>query len=76
MAVFSHFWFWHPLILFVSLALTPTAEIGVNGELAMPKWKMKSCMPPSTFAYPPMTSNTKKVEEKKALTGRMQYLLR
>ncbi|KAL3926891.1 MAG: hypothetical protein SGPRY_003087 [Prymnesium sp.] len=42
MAVFSHFWFWHPLILFVSLALTPTAEIGVNGELAMPKWKMKS----------------------------------
>ncbi|KAL1524590.1 hypothetical protein AB1Y20_019480 [Prymnesium parvum] len=69
MAVFSHFWFWHPLILFASLALTPTAVIGVNGALAMPKWKIKSCMPPSTFAYPPMTSNEKKVEEKKALTA-------
>jgi len=69
MAVFSHFWFWHPLVLFASLALTPTAAIGVNGDLAMPKWKIKSGAPPSTFAYPPMTSNEKKVEERKALTA-------
>jgi len=69
MAVFSHFWFWHPLTLFVSLALTPTAAIGINGELQMPKWKIKSSVPPSTFAYPPMTSNEKKVEEKLKMTA-------
>lgn len=67
MGVFTHFWFWHPLSLFISLALTPTGAIGVNGELAMPKWSFRSNAPPSTFAYPP-PSDTKKeaVEEAKA----------
>ena len=51
--VFTHFWFWHPLLLFVNLALTPTAAIGVNKELQMPTWRFKSNASPATFAYPP-----------------------
>ncbi|KAG8463179.1 hypothetical protein KFE25_011176 [Diacronema lutheri] len=53
MAVFTNFWVWHPLVPFVSLALTPTALIGLNADLKMPKWAFQSNAPPSTFAYPP-----------------------
>jgi len=59
MAVFTHFWFWHPLLHFVSLALTPTAAIGVNASLQMPTWRFQSAAPPSTFAYPPPLSTEK-----------------
>merc|ERR1719409_748722 len=51
--VFTHFWFWHPLLLFVNLALTPTAAIGVNDKLQMPTWRFKSHAAPATYAYPP-----------------------
>lgn len=60
MGVFSHFWFWHPLCLFVSLAFTPTAAIGLNSDLRMPQWRFKSAAPPSAFAYPPPATNDKK----------------
>jgi len=58
--VFTHFWFWHPLLLFVSLAFHPTCAVGLNADLAMPVWRLKSNAPPSAFAYPPPTSNEKK----------------
>jgi len=64
MAVFTHFWFWHPLVLFASLAFTPTAAIGVNGALRMPKWRFKSGAPPSAYAYPPPLDLKKKEEVK------------
>ena len=64
MAVFTHFWFWHPLVLFASLAFTPTAAIGVNGALRMPKWRFKSGAPPSAYAYPPPLDLKKKDEVK------------
>lgn len=35
--VFLQFWFWYPLAHFISLALTPTAVIGLNVNLNMPK---------------------------------------
>jgi len=35
------------------LAFTPTAIIGVNKNLEMPNYKIKSNAKPSTFAYPP-----------------------
>merc|ERR1740139_1395730 len=60
MAVFTHFWFWYPLVLFASLAFTPTAAIGVNGSLRMPKWRFKSGAPPSAYAYPPPLDLKKK----------------
>lgn len=33
MALFTQFWFWYPLTLFLSLSFTPTAMIGVNKDL-------------------------------------------
>lgn len=63
MAVFTHFWYWHPLIHFVSLSFTPTALIGLNAELKMPKFTFISNAKPSAFAYPePM-----KFEKKEAV---------
>lgn len=61
LAMFLQYWYWYPLIHFISLAFTPTAIIGVNLELKMPKFKFKSNVPPSYFAYPPEV----KVESKK-----------
>lgn len=35
--VFLQFWYWYPLTHFLSLALTPSALIALNGDLNMPK---------------------------------------
>jgi len=63
MMVFCQFWFWYPLCHFLSLAFTPTAVIGLNTDLNMPKMEFKSAAKPSTFAYPPA------LEEKKDKKG-------
>eukprot|EP00249_Psilotum_nudum_P023630 c28942_g1_i2 orf=532-3591(-) len=56
MAVFSQFWYWYPLIYFLSLAFAPTAFIGLNHELNMPKFEFISDIKPSMFGYPPATA--------------------
>lgn len=61
LAMFLQYWYWYPLVHFISLAFTPTAVIGVNLDLKMPKFSFKSNAPPSYFAYPPEA----KVEAKK-----------
>jgi 26S proteasome regulatory subunit N2 len=53
MAVFSQFWYWYPLIYFISLSFAPTAFIGLNEELRMPKFDFVSETKPSMFGYPP-----------------------
>mmetsp|Transcript_113 Transcript_113/g.303 ORF Transcript_113/g.303 Transcript_113/m.303 type:complete len:963 (+) Transcript_113:86-2974(+) len=53
LAVFCQYWYWYPLMHFVSLALTPICIIGLNKDLTMPVWKFTSNAPPSRFAYPP-----------------------
>jgi len=53
MAVFTQFWYWFPLVHFISLAFTPTAIIGLNKDLKMVKFQFKSNAKPSLFAYPP-----------------------
>lgn len=53
MAVFSQFWYWYPLIYFISLSFAPTAFIGLNEELRMPKFDFISDTKPSLFGYPP-----------------------
>jgi len=52
MAVFTQYWYWYPTIHFISLAFTPTAIIGLNKNLKMPKFSFKSNAKPSLFAYP------------------------
>ena len=59
--LFAQMWYWYPLMLMVSLASHPTALIGLNGDLKMPKqFAVKSKAKPSMFAYPP----EHKVEQK------------
>lgn len=59
MAVFSQFWYWYPLVYFLSLSFAPTALIGLNYELKVPKFEFLSHAKPSLFEYPrPTTPQT------------------
>eukprot|EP00850_Spirogloea_muscicola_P013494 SM000091S24652 [mRNA] locus=s91:438274:444527:- [translate_table: standard] len=53
MAVFTQFWYWYPLIYFISLAFAPTAFIGLNADMELPKFEFLSDVRPSVFRYPP-----------------------
>jgi len=52
-ALFTQFWYWYPLTNLFALALTPTAIVGLNKDLQLPKFTFKSNARPSLFAYPP-----------------------
>ncbi|XP_042064909.1 26S proteasome non-ATPase regulatory subunit 1 homolog A-like [Salvia splendens] len=56
LAVFSQFWYWYPLIYFISLAFSPTALIGLNNDLKVPKFEFLSHAKPSLFEYPKPTT--------------------
>jgi len=50
----QQFWYWFPLVHFLSLTFSPTCIIGVNESLKVPKsWSFLSKAPPSHFDYPP-----------------------
>ncbi|GAA5963482.1 hypothetical protein JCM21900_006483 [Sporobolomyces salmonicolor] len=55
MALFQQFWYWFPLAHCLSLAFTPTAIIGINKDLQIPKFDFVCNAKPSLFAYPPAT---------------------
>uniref|UniRef100_H2Y5G7 26S proteasome non-ATPase regulatory subunit 1 n=1 Tax=Ciona savignyi TaxID=51511 RepID=H2Y5G7_CIOSA len=52
MLVFNQYWYWFPHAHFLSLTFTPSAIIGLNSDLKMPKMEFHSNAKPSTFAYP------------------------
>ncbi|XP_066330212.1 26S proteasome non-ATPase regulatory subunit 1 homolog A-like [Miscanthus floridulus] len=59
LAIFTQFWYWYPLTYFISLAFSPTALIGVNSDLKVPKFEFLSNAKPSLFDYPkPVTQQT------------------
>ncbi|VAH09610.1 unnamed protein product [Triticum turgidum subsp. durum] len=59
LAVFTQFWHWYPLLYFISLAFSPTAIIGLNSNLEVPKFEFMSHAKPSLFEYPkPTTEQT------------------
>ncbi|KAL1925244.1 uncharacterized protein VTP21DRAFT_127 [Calcarisporiella thermophila] len=67
MTIFTQFWYWYPLMHFLSLAFTPTAIIGLNKDLKVPKFEIVSNVRPSLFAYPaPTKPPTANVVEKVA----------
>jgi len=54
MTVFTQLWYWFPLVHFFSLTLSPSALIGVNKDLRIPKsFQFQSNAKPSMFDYPP-----------------------
>jgi len=56
LAVFSQFWYWYPLTYFISLAFSPTAFIGLNYDLKVPRFEFLSHAKPSLFEYPRPTT--------------------
>jgi len=67
MALFTQFWYWYPLAHCAALAFSPTAFIGVNADLKVPKFEFVSNARPSLFAYPaPSKPPTKETVEKVA----------
>ena len=64
--MFLQYWYWYPLLNFLSLALTPTALIGVNEDLKVPKsFSFVSNAKPSTYKYPEFLKKEEgKVNEK------------
>lgn len=51
--------YWYPLILCLSLSFSPTALIGLNEDMKMPKmFAVQSLAKPSHFAYPSPTQPT------------------
>ncbi len=43
LAIFSQYWYWYPLSYFLTLTLQPTALLGLNSDLQMPKLQV-SCL--------------------------------
>jgi len=53
--LFAQHWYWYPMLNFLNLALTPTAIIGINDKLKVPKsFKSISNAKPSVYKYPEM----------------------
>lgn len=51
--LFMQHWYWYPMLNFLSLALSPTALIGLNKSLKVPKnFKVISNAKPSHYKYP------------------------
>lgn len=62
MMMFMQHWYWYPMLNFLNLTLTPTALIGLNKDLKVPKgFKPVSNAKPSLYKYPEMV----KVEKDK-----------
>ena len=40
--VFTQYWYWYPLSYFMALAVQPTALIGLNADLKLPKFKVRT----------------------------------
>ena len=53
LVLFLQYWYWYPLLNALSLSLTPTALIGVNEDLKVPKsFTVVSQAKPSVYKYP------------------------
>ncbi|XP_065841251.1 26S proteasome non-ATPase regulatory subunit 1-like [Oscarella lobularis] len=67
--VFTQFWYWFPFSHFLSLAFRPTAIIGLNSDLKMPKIEFRSNARPSLYAYPEPLQAPKEKEREKVATA-------
>ena len=82
--VFTQFWYWFPLSLFLSLAFSPTCLVSLNQDLKVNKFPFRfsfteifqmpnvdyiSNAPPSVFAYPPALVDKKEEKKEKVETA-------
>lgn len=52
LAIFSQYWYWYPLTYFLTLTLQPTALLGLNAELQMPKLQVAQLSLAHALAQP------------------------
>jgi 26S proteasome regulatory subunit N2 len=53
MVLFLQYWFWYPMLNFLTLTLTPNSLIALNKDLKVPKsFEIKLNAKPSLFDYP------------------------
>jgi len=71
LVLFTQYWYWYPFLNFLSLSLSPTAIIGVNKNLAMPSYKIKSNARPSLYAVPTAVKAPKEVVLKALPTAQL-----
>ncbi|KIJ68554.1 hypothetical protein HYDPIDRAFT_146808 [Hydnomerulius pinastri MD-312] len=69
MTLFCQFWYWYPLAHCACLAFEPTAIIGLNEDLKVPKFEFISNARPSLFAYPAPATPPKKETAAKMATA-------
>ncbi|WPK24554.1 hypothetical protein PUMCH_001832 [Australozyma saopauloensis] len=65
LAIFAQSWFWYPFAHFLSLSFTPTAIIGVNSDLKVPKFDLNVQSKPEYFQYPPKVEEAKEKQPDK-----------
>lgn len=65
LAVFVQSWFWYPLNHFLALSFSPTAIIGVNGDLKVPQFELNVHSKPEFFEYPPKVEEAKEKQPDK-----------
>lgn len=72
MVMFLQYWYWYPLLNFICLSMTPTALIGLDEQLKVPKsFKFSSNAKPSNFAYPEMLKKEEKKKGEKVETAQL-----
>lgn len=76
LVIFLQYWYWYPFLNFISLSLSPTAVIGVNKNLAMPNYKMKSNARPSLYSVPAQVKAPKEVVLKALPTAQLSITKR
>lgn len=70
LVMFLQHWYWYPLLSFLPLALTPTALIGVNENLKVPKsFSVISNAKPSLYKYPEFLKKEEGKEKSKVETA-------
>lgn len=70
MMMFTQHWYWYPMLNFINLTLSPTALIGLNKDLKVPKsFKCISNAKPSTYKYPEFIKIDKDKKKEKVTTA-------
>lgn len=68
--MFTQYWYWYPLLNFFSLTLAPTALIGLNKDLKVPKsFAFESKAKPSMYKYPDFLKLDDKDKKEKVTTA-------
>jgi len=70
MALFLQHWYWYPLLNFLVLTLSPTALVGLDENLKVPKsFKVVSKAKPSLYKYPEFLKREENKKEEKVTTA-------